>query len=179
MSKITFNVQKIDLLEFNEYHAKMNSAYGKSVVRHQVLWPAIIALAALFVVMSTDDAQKGVLILTGAFVWSLLVPAWLKKRFHQHVSEQMTDEQLEQATGEYSLKVTPEGLMEVKPSGEELIDWASILRLEKSKHHAYLYLSENTAIIIPKDRMVAGSNFAAFYSVLVEAMKKHSEQKAV
>ena len=178
MSNITYNVQKADLIEFNEYHAKLNSAYGKSVTRHQILWPAIIALAALFVVLSTDDAQKGVLILTGAFVWSLLVPAWIKKRFHEHVDEQMTDEQVEKSTGEYSLKVMPEGLIEVKPSGEELIDWANIHRLEKSKHHVYLYMSEDTAIIIPKDRMVAGSDFATFYSALVEAMKKHSAQKA-
>lgn len=90
MSSITFMVQKIDILEFNEHHAKMNSAYGKSVTQHQILWPLIIALAALFVVMSTDDVQKGVLILTGAFVWSLLVPAWLKKRFHEHTSESIS-----------------------------------------------------------------------------------------
>lgn len=172
MSTLVFTVQKTDLLEFNEYHAKMNSAYGKSVTRHQMLWPAIIAVAALFIVMSTGDAQKGVLTLTGAFIWSLLVPAWLKKRFYQHVNDQMSDEQVEQATGDYSLKVTPEGLMEIRPMGEDLIEWSSIHRLEKSKHHVYLYMSKDAAIIIPKDRVSKESDFKAFYAELVNAMKK-------
>ncbi len=178
MSTLAFSVQKNDLLEFNEYHAKMNSAYGKSVTRHQVLWPAIIAFVALFIVMSIGDVQKGVLTLTGAFIWSLLVPAWLKKRFHQHVNEQMSDEQVEQATGEYSLKVTPEGLVEVRPLGEEIIEWSSIDRLEKSKHHAFLYMSENAAIIIPKDRISKESDFKAFYAELVDAIKKHAKTSA-
>jgi hypothetical protein len=158
-------------MDFNEHHAKMTSSYGKSITRHQVLWPAIIAFVALFVVLSTEDAQKGVLFLTGAFVWSLLVPAWIKKRFLEHVSEQLTDEALAQAIGDYSLKITPEGLMEVKPSGEELVEWASILRLEKSKKHVYLYMSENTAIIIPQSTVSEESDFTSFYAELVETMK--------
>jgi len=178
MSTINYTVRKVDLIEFNEYHAKMNGAYGKSMTRHQILWPAIMAIAALFVMLSTQDAQKALWFLTGAFVWSLMVPAWIRKRFQAHIHESLSDEAIEQATGDYSLRITEEGIMEVKPTGEELVKWSAIDRLERSKHHVYLYLGESAAMIVPKEMVAEDSDFPAFYAELVEMMKKHRDANA-
>jgi len=79
MTSISYGLRKADILEFNDYHAQKNSAYGKSITRHQVLWPGVTVVVALYMVLSTGEAGKGVMFLAGAFVWSLLVPAWIKK----------------------------------------------------------------------------------------------------
>jgi hypothetical protein len=172
MSAITYIIRKIDLVEFNEYHAKMNGGYGKSITRHRVIWPAIVAFIALFIVMSSHEAQPGVYMLTAAFVWSVGVPAFLKKKFHEQVMGQLTEADFERATGEYTLKVTELGLLEVKPTGEELIEWSKIIKLEKSKHHVYLYLGPDAAVIIPKEMISEESNFKVFYEELLTALKK-------
>ncbi|ORU92041.1 MAG: hypothetical protein A6F70_01795 [Cycloclasticus sp. symbiont of Bathymodiolus heckerae] len=173
MSSISFSVRKIDLIEFNEYHAKMNGDYGRSMTRHQILWPAIIMIAGLFVVLSTQDATRGLWFVTGAFVWSIGVTTWMKKRFHQHIVEQLSDESVEKAVGDYNLRLTAEGVMEVKPTGEELIEWGAIDRLERSKHHVYVYLDEHSAIIIPKEMLTEKSELPIFYAELVDKIKEY------
>ncbi|PHS73483.1 MAG: hypothetical protein COB22_01980 [Cycloclasticus sp.] len=171
MPSITYILRKIDILEFNEYHAKMNSAYGNSIKRHQMIWPGVVVLIAFFIVMSTEKAQTGMYLLVAAFVWSLMIPAWLKKRFHQHVLEQLPEEDIQKVIGEYSLKVTEEGLLETSPSGEELIDWSSIIKIEQSKHHTYLYMGESSAITIPTEMLSEESDFKEFYDGVVTAVK--------
>ena len=94
MSSVTYTLRKIDILEFNEHYAKMNGAYGKSIMRHQIIWPAVISVMALYIVMTSEDTQLGLLLLSCAFAWSLLVPAWIKKRFHQYILEQLSEEDI-------------------------------------------------------------------------------------
>lgn len=178
MSTITYQLRQIDIIEFNEHHAKMNGAYGKSIIRHQLVWPIVILIIAFFIVLSSQDIVLGVYLLTGAFVWSLLVPAWIKKRFHQHVAEQFSEQDFAQAVGEYSLKITDVGLLEIKPTSEELINWDGILKFEQSKRHAYIYLNEDSAIIIPKEMMSEGSDYKVFYDDLIKALRaSHSDKE--
>jgi len=177
MSTIIYQLRQIDIIEFNEHHAKMNGAYGKSITRHQLLWPGAILIMALFIVLSTQDIVFGVYLLTGAFVWSLLIPAWIKKRFHQHVVEQLSEQDFAQAVGEYSLKTTDVGLLEIKPTGEALINWDSILKFEQSKRHAYLYLDEDSAIIIPKETISEESDYKIFYDDLIKELKASDSGK--
>lgn len=75
MSSITYTLRQADIVEFNEYHARTNGAYGKSINRHQIIWPAVIVIVALFIVMSSKEAVNGVYLLMAAFVWSVGVPA--------------------------------------------------------------------------------------------------------
>jgi len=173
MSTINYTVRKVDLVEFNEYHAKMNGAYGKSMTRHQILWPAVLAVAALFIVLSAGEVQKGIWLLTGAFAWSLLIPSLIKKRFKAHLHDKLSDDAIKHATGDYSLKITEEGIVEVKTTGGELIKWSAIERVESSKNHAYLYLDDAATIIIPKEMVTEDNDFSTFYAELVGMMKKH------
>jgi hypothetical protein len=171
MPTINYSLRKPDILEFNEHHARMNSAYGKNMTRHQVTWPTVTVVLALLVVMSTGNVVIAVLMFIGAFVWSLVVPAWIKKRFKRQIVEHIPEENLAKITGEYSLTATPEGLLENSPMGEKCIEWATINRLEESKHHVYLYLTDVAAIIVPQETLSKDSNFNAFYVEVIEALK--------
>ncbi len=177
MSVITYELRKSDLVEFNEHHAKMNGAYGKSITRHQIIWPAVVLIVALFIVMSSQDIQLGVYLLTGAFVWSIGVPAWIKKRFHQDVEDQLSEQVVANAVGEYTLKVTDVGLLEIKPTGEALIEWADILKFEESKRHAYIYLQEDSAITIPKEMISEETDYKTFYGELIQALKANASSE--
>ncbi|PCH86115.1 MAG: hypothetical protein COB26_02680 [Piscirickettsiaceae bacterium] len=172
MSSITYTLRKADIVEFNEYHARMNGAYGKSITRHQIIWPAVIVIVALFIVMSSNQADNGVYLLVGAFVWSIGVPAWIKKRFHQHVLASLSDEAIKKATGEYSLEARASGLIEINPSGEKKTAWEKIDRIERSKHHIYLYMSEDAALIIPKEMVSEDSDLKEFNDDLIKFLKK-------
>ncbi|MEO1963411.1 MAG: YcxB family protein [Cycloclasticus sp.] len=178
MSEISYRLRKVDLVEFNEYHAKMNGGYGNSITRHRVIWPGLVVMFALYVVLTSKDTEMGMYILTGAFVWSLGVPAYMKKKFHEHIEEEIPQETVNEAIGDYTLKVTKLGLMESTESGEKLIKWKKILKLEKSRHHVYLYLGEAAALIIPKEMITDGNAFKVFYNDLIAALKKENAEKA-
>ncbi|MEO1963611.1 MAG: YcxB family protein [Cycloclasticus sp.] len=178
MSEISYRLRKVDLVEFNEYHAKMNGGYGKSITRHRVIWPGLVVMFALYVVLTSKDTEMGMYILMGAFVWSLGVPAYMRKKLHEHIEEEISQETVNEAIGDYTLKVTKLGLMESTESGEKLIKWKKILKLEKSRHHVYLYLGEAAALIIPKEMITDDNAFKVFYNDLIAALKKENAEKA-
>lgn len=172
MQSITYTLRTSDIVDFNEYHARRNGVYGKGITRHQMIWPGVVALVALFVVMSTKQAQMGVYFLVGAFVWSLVVPAWMKKRFQEQVLEGLSEEVVNETAGLYTLITQPKGIKEITPSGETLITWREIRRLEKTKRHLFLYISDDAALIIPKDTMTDESNLKDFNNDVVDYIQK-------
>lgn len=172
MQSITYTLRISDIVDFNEYHARMHGVYGKGITRHQVIWPAMVTVVALFIVISTEEAQIGVYFLVGAFIWSLAVPAWLKKRFHQQVLNELPEEIINETTGVYTLIAQPNGIKEITPSGEKLIAWRDIRRRKESKQHLLLYISDDTALIIPKETMTEDSHLDEFSNDVVDALKK-------
>ncbi|ORU89949.1 MAG: hypothetical protein A6F71_03000 [Cycloclasticus sp. symbiont of Poecilosclerida sp. M] len=171
MSAITYSLKKIDLLEFNEYHAKMTGVYGKSITRHQILWPFILAALALYIVLVQKDEQLGVLFLMLAFIWSLIIPSILKKRFHDHVSGLYSHKQIADATGKRTLSLSTKGLIEHKDEGEDnVMAWGDISKFEQTKFHIYLYVSDDAAVIIPKEAIIEG-DLDAFIEQTIEQIK--------
>ena len=126
--------------------------------------------------MSSNNVQLSLLLLIGAFIWSILVPALLKKRFQQHISEQLSDEDISSAIGGCTLKVIENGLLEKTSLGETLLKWSDVVRLEQSKHHVYLYMSDDAAIIIPKEMVSEDSDYKEFYEGLLEALDRENNQ---
>ena len=173
MSTITYTLRKIDLFEFNEHHAKMTTAYGKSLTRHQLIWPAILVMIAVFIVSSTRDVLLGLFLITMGVLWSTLVSGWIKKRFYKHIMDSISDEDAASVVGEYSIELNDTGLLETKPVGELQINWDSIVKLEKSRSHLYIYITEDAAIIIPKETVSEKEGLKPFYKALLAGLKKN------
>lgn len=172
MSAITYTLRKIDLIEFNEHHAKMNTAYGKSLTRHQIIWPAVLVIISLFVISSTRDVLLGLLLITGAVLWSTVVATKIKKKFYKHIMSSISDDDVAVIVGEYTLELTPDGLLETKPVGELQVAWADVVKIEKSKSHLYVYLTEDAAIIIPKETVVDPNSLKPFHKALMDTYNK-------
>jgi hypothetical protein len=156
MTAITYSLKKVDLIEFNEYHAKMTGAYGKGITRHQLLWPFIIAAMGLYIVVAQKNVELGMLFLITAFVWSLAVPSIMRKRFHQHVSDCYTIEHIAEAIGKRTIVASKKGLTEKKADDDHVYAWADISKFEQTKTHIFLYVSDDSAMIIPKDALIEG-----------------------
>jgi len=176
VSSITYTFRKIDLFEFNEHHAKMNTAYGKSITRHQVIWPAVMVFIALFLVASTKDVLLGLLLITGAVLWGIFVSMRIKKNFYKHLMGSISDNDVATLLGEYTIELRETGLLETKPVGELLVAWDDIVKLEKSKSHLYIYLTDDAAIIIPKETLVDQKSLKPFYNELLAGLKNTSAE---
>ncbi len=171
MSSITYTLRKIDLFEFNEHHAKMNTAYGKSLTRHQVIWPAVLMVISVFLVSSTKDVLLGLFLITTAVLWSTLVTMRIKKSFYKQLMGSISDDDAATVVGEHTIELLGDGLLETKPVGELRITWDDIVKLERSKSHLYIYLTEDAAIIVPKETLVDHESFKPFYKELATAIK--------
>jgi len=170
MSEISYTLCKVDLIEFNEHHAKINTRYGKSVTRHRVVWPGVFIVLAVVVAFGSNDAEFGLYILAGAVAWSLGVPAYIKKKFHKRIAENMTQEAVNEALGDYTLKVTKQGVLETAESGEKLIKWKKVLKVEQAKRYLFIYLGETDVVIIPKKTITEKGAFKIFYKDLIDAL---------
>jgi len=178
VSSITYIFRKIDLIEFNEHHAKMNTAYGKSITRHKFIWPSVMAVMALFFVISLGDIALGLITITVAVLWGALVSTWIKKKFSKRLMGSISDDDVANLLGEYTIELTETGLLETKPVGELQVTWGDIVKLEKSKSHLYIYLTEDSAIIIPKKTLADQKSLKPFYNELIKALKAHQLQNS-
>ena len=68
-------------------------------------------------------------------------------------------------------------MLEIKPTGEALIEWADILKFEESKRHAYIYLQEDSAITIPKEMISEETDYKTFYGELIQALKANASSE--
>lgn len=171
MSEINYALRKTDLVEFNEYHARTTTKYGSSIMRHQFLYPGIIALMALYMVIYVDDVQKAVVGLSFAFAWSILGPAWIKKRFHEHIESLLTEEALKEAVGQHKLSITEEGLVNRIGKSKTTIAWEDVQRIEKTKEYVFVYMATASALIIPKETVEEREGFGSFFEEMVAAVK--------
>ena len=58
--------------------------------------------------------------------------------------------------GQYTLKIEPKQLVEVSKDGESRIEWKDVLRIEAGKNYAFIFVSMDSAIIIPRKTVIQG-----------------------
>lgn len=156
MSEIEYEVREQDLLAFNDHQLQSSEKLRKTMRRHQGTIPGILMLIALFMWFYYQDTLSAMYVgMTGA-AWGLLTPLYLKWNARRQIKRMFTEEEKACIVGSYKLRVDKNALVEVSREGESQVKWGDILRVEATKQYAFIFVTIDSALIVPRATVKAG-----------------------
>lgn len=156
MTELEYTLKEKDLLAFNEHQFEESDAIRRAYRRNQAVVPGIIAVIALFYWFYYQDVVSALYIGVIGVAWGLLVPVYIRWNLLGQIKRKYSDEEKARVLGDYTLRIQPKQLVEVSDTGEVRIDWSDVLRLETTKHYAFVYLDVDSALIIPRKGVTKG-----------------------
>jgi hypothetical protein len=156
MTEIEYEVREQDLIAFNEHQLQNSQKLQKSMRRHQATLPGIIAVIAMILFFYFKDLQSAVYVALIALGWGFGVPLYLKWNWRQQLRKMYSEEEKACVLGRCALRVEQDELVEITPSGESRMPWAEVLRIESTKKYAFVFVSADAALIIPRATLKKG-----------------------
>jgi hypothetical protein len=156
MTEIEYELREKDMIAFNEHLLQKSERIQKTMRRHQAMAPGFFVVIALLLFFYFRDVASAVYTGLIACVWGVGVPLYLKWNMRKQLRKLYSEEDKAQILGTYTLRVEPKALVEIHANGESKLPWREVLRLEMEKKYAFLFLSEDSALIIPRDTIKQG-----------------------
>ncbi len=174
MSEIEYEVREKDLIAFNEHLLKNSERIQKTLRRHQAMIPGSIAVIALLLFFYFKDVPSAVYVILIAVGWGGGVPLFLKWSMRKQIRQMYSDEEKACIIGRYTLRVEQDDLVEVGSKGVSKLPWKKVLRVEVEKKYVFIFISLDTALIIPRDTVAKGSSLHQFVKDVDERIEQAS-----
>lgn len=173
MFEIEYEFQEEDLVHFNELQFSRNEEIQRNIKNHRLVYPAIIGLLAGFYYFYYFDVKMTLYIIFIAILWAFLAPKMIKTSLRRQVLESYTPKEKSAIFGSYTLKIDPADakyLHEKSPSGKNKMAWEELVRVEYGNRYVYIYITLDTALVIPVDKVKKGNleQFAEQASKMIE-----------
>jgi hypothetical protein len=173
MVEIQYELRERDLVAFNDHQLKNSERVQKVLRRHQASIPAVLILIALVVWFYYQDTLSAAWIGISAGVWGLAAPFYIGWSARRKILRMYAPEEKERILGTYTLRAEPDALVEISRAGESRIKWEDILRIEAGKNYAFIFVTLDSALIIPRATVTAG-DIAEFFDDCQERIEKAS-----
>ena len=171
MNELEYVVREKDLILFNESQYVDSPGVKIALRRHQVMFPAMISLMALFMWFYYQTALVSIGIMGVAILWSLVSPWTIRQGLRRQTRRLYSEEDKKKILGVNRLCAERKVLIEASQDGETTIDWGSILRVVKTKKHAFIYTDVDAALIVPRDTVTKG-DFDQFVQIVEKRMEE-------
>jgi len=150
MLEIEYDLREVDLTAFTEHQLKDKEEFQKILKRHEITFPAVLALIASFVGFYYANLAGAMYIAIIAIMWHYLTPMSIKYSTRRKSLKLYSTEDKAKLLGHYKLRVEPQVLTIIRGKKEESIPWRDILRIEVTKRYIFIYLDIDMAMIIPR-----------------------------
>lgn len=172
MTEIQYEVREKDLIAFNEHILANTEHVQKTFRRHQAIVPGIIAIIALLLFFYFKDIPSSIYVILTAMAWGLGMPFYLKWNIRKQLRRMYTEEEKISIVGNYTLRAENDHLTEISGKGESKLSWKKVLRIEVEKKYIFIFVSLDTALIIPRDTVAKGSNLHEFVKTVDERIEQ-------
>lgn len=171
MTEIQYTLRDKDLLFFNDHQFCQSPAVQKTFRRHQATIPAFLGILVIFVWFYYQDTLTAIWLAIAAVTWGFGAPWLLRWNAKRRALALYTLDDLERTLGAYTLRIEDHDLVEISKAGESRISWKDILRIEPAKNYAFIFVSMDSAIIIPRKSVIQG-DLLAFYKEVEDHIEK-------
>jgi len=150
MLEIEYDLRETDLTAFTEHQLHDKEDFQKILRRHQLTFPALLALIAAFVGFYYANLPGAMYIAVIAILWHYFTPISIKYGIRRRTLKLYSTEDKANLMGHYKLRVEPQVLACIRGKKEQSIPWREILRIEATKRYVFIYLDMDMAMIIPR-----------------------------
>lgn len=163
MPQIQYTVTEQDLVAFNEHQLEKSERIQKKMRLHQAIIPGIIAVFALVLFFYFKDIPSAGYAIILMIVWGLGAPAYLKWNMRKQIRQSYTEKEKAAITGTFTLRAESHGLVEIGADGQSNhLSWDKVLRVEVEKLYVFVFISLESALIIPRKSLTKESKLADF-----------------
>lgn len=156
MTEIEYEVREQDLIAFNEHQLAGSERLQKTMRRHQAIMPGVIVTISLFLFFYFQDVLSAMYVGIIAVAWGIGAPLVLRWGWRRQIRKMYTEEEKACAMGRYTLRIDRDHLVEVTSAGESKIAWNDVLRVEVTKKYAFVFITLDSALIIPRATVSRG-----------------------
>jgi hypothetical protein len=160
MFEIEYEFQEEDLIHFNEMQFMRNDDIQHNIKKNRWIVPGIMGLIGGFYYFYYGDIRSASYVLVIAILWALFSPKIMMLNLRRQILDSYTEKEKANMFGAYTLTIDPENpkfLHEKSPSGKNKMAWEELVRVEYGKRYVYIYISLNTALVIPVDKVKKGN----------------------
>ncbi len=160
MLEIEYEFQEKDLIHFNELQFMRNEDIKNNIKKNRWLIPAFITVLGSYYYFFYNDIQTTAYVLVIGLLWGLLSPLYILKDLHRQVLKSYSEKEKVNMFGMYKLKIDPSNpkyLFEESPSGKNKMAWDELLRVEYGKRYVYIFITLDTALVIPVEGVKSGN----------------------
>ncbi|QFY42461.1 YcxB family protein [Candidatus Methylospira mobilis] len=156
MSEIEYEVREQDLVAFNEYQLNGSSAVKKILRMHRATVPALIVITALSIYFYYKDLASALYVGGAGLIWAIAVPYYFRWSWRKQIQGRFTAEMKAVVCGATTLRITPEGLVELRGGVQSKLPWRELLRIELTPRYAFIFTDVDSAVIVPRETLTRG-----------------------
>lgn len=159
MLEIEYEFLEEDLINFNEAQFLKSKEIQDNIRRNRWILPAIMLLIGAFYLYYYGDKTSTAYIAVIAVLWAWLSPKIILYDLRRQVMGKYTPVEKKNMFGIYKLTIDPANpsfLFENSPSGKNKMSWSELVRVEYGKRYVYIFITLDTALVIPVDRVKKG-----------------------
>lgn len=154
--KIRYKIEGEDAVAFNVQHICRLPKIRRLQLRDRIIISALYGLIAIgLFIYEPLYWPFAWLLMFGGIVCFLFYPKVCERRIRTKISRTFKNKEY----GMYELELTSEGIFAKNDIKEGYIHWAGVKKIIKNDQHVFLYLTEDDAIIIPKDGIEADASW--------------------
>jgi len=173
MLEIEYEFREEDLIHFNEIQFMRSEDIQNNIRKNRLIVPGILALIGFFYYLYYQDMMSAGYVMIIAILWALLSPKIMMLDLRRQILNNYTNKEKVNMFGTYTLTIDPADpkyLFEKSPSGKHKMAWDELVRVEYGKRYVYIYISLNTALVIPVETVKKGNleQFAAQAEKMIE-----------
>lgn len=160
MFEIEYEFGEEDLIHFNEIQFMRNEEIQHNIKKNRWIVPGVMGLIGGFYYFYYGDTKSSAYVLVLAALWALLSPKIMMLDLRRQILKNYTNKEKINMFGTYTLSIDPANpnyLLEKSPSGKNKMAWSELVRVEYGKRYVYIYISLNTALVIPVAKVKKGN----------------------
>ncbi|EIC30716.1 MULTISPECIES: YcxB family protein [Methylomicrobium] len=159
MLEIEYEFREEDLVNFNEAQYLNSKDVQNQINKNRWIVPSIMVLIGMFYYYYYGDAKSAGYVGLVAALWALLSPKVMMYDMRRQILKHYTPQEKKAMFGTYTLTIDPANpayLFEQSPSGKNKMLWKDLVRVEYGKRYVYIYITLNTALVIPVETVKKG-----------------------
>lgn len=160
MLEVEYEFLEEDLVNFNEAQFLKSKEIQNNINRNRWILPAIMLMIGAFYLYYYGDRTSTLYIAGIALLWAWLSPKIILYDLRRQILGKYTPMEKKHMFGVYTLTIDPASptyLLEKSPSGKNKMLWSELVRVEYGKRYVYIFITLDTALVIPVDRVKKGN----------------------
>jgi len=168
--EVEFVLTEDDIVALAHRTARRSLKEGKGAIIRWIVIAFLLLMFLVHVVNDPDDAFSYYPIPLIAFVVAVhFLTPWMVV---QNTKRALRQGRYDQVLGRHRLLLTPEALTHDSEYAAGRTLWAAVHRIDKTKDHAFILLSGNTSLIVPRRAFADEESFSDF----VNAIRRFREE---